>query len=52
MGDAAVVGSALVQEIARASEAGKPEAAIGAVTALVKSLAEAVRGGARAGAAS
>ncbi|MBM3542823.1 MAG: tryptophan synthase subunit alpha [Alphaproteobacteria bacterium] len=50
LADAAVVGSALVQEIARAAEAGRPERAIESVPRLVKSLADAVR--ARAGAAS
>lgn len=51
LADAAVVGSALVQEIARAVEAGAPERAIEAVPRLVKSLADAVRARARAGAA-
>jgi tryptophan synthase alpha chain len=54
LGDAAVVGTALVQEIARAVEAKTPAASVAAVTALVRDLAGAVRAGgrARAGAAS
>ena len=52
LADAVVVGSALVETIAHAVEAGTPERAIETVPKLVKSLADAVRAPARAGAAS
>ena len=52
LADAVVVGSALVETIAHAVEAGTPERAIETVPKLVKSLADAVRARARAGAAS